>query len=279
MDNVSFGPHMFDIAVLLRESMLINGTMTNAEVWYNVTKSEIEEFENLDRLFFRRLLEVPATTPSEAYYLEFGILPPSVIIKARRINYLHNILKRDKTSMLFSFFITQWQAPIRGDWTEQVKQDLENLQIPCSFEYLQSKSKDGFKRIVKIKAKEYALKTLKRRQEMHRKMKSVIYTEMKSQSYLSSEKIKNDQKKIIFKYRTRMARFGENFRGGTEQKICPLCKLHLDNQEMSMQCPEIINKVEIKGKLEDLFKDEIKPEIIETITKITKIRKEIEEMG
>ena len=48
---------------------------------------------------------------------------------------------------------------------------------------------------------------------------------------------------------------------------------------MSIQCPEIINKVEIKGKLEDLFKDEIKPEIIETITKITKIRKEIEEMG
>ena len=73
-----------------------------------------------------------------------------------------------------------------------------------------------------------------------------------------------------------MAWFEENFRGGTEQKICPLCKLHLDNQEMSMQCPEIINKVEIKGKLEDLFKDEIKPEIIETITKI---RKEIEEMS
>ena len=205
MDNVSFGPHMFDIAVLLRKSMLINGTMTNAEVWYNVTKSEIEEFKNLDRLFFRRLLEVPATTPSEAYYLEFGILPPSVIIKARRINYLHNILKRDKTSMLFSFFITQWQDPSRGDWTEQVKQDLEDLQIPCSFEYLQSKSKDGFKRIVKTKAKEYALKTLKRRQEMHRKMKSVIYTEMKSLSYLSSEKIKNDQKITIFKYRTRMA--------------------------------------------------------------------------
>ena len=44
-----------------------------------MTKSEEEEFENLDKLFFRRLLEVPTTTPVEAYYLELGVLLISVI--------------------------------------------------------------------------------------------------------------------------------------------------------------------------------------------------------
>ena len=73
--------------------MLINGTLTNAEIWYNLTKSEIE---SMDRLFFRRLMEVPITTPTESYYLEFGILPVNVILKTRRINYLHSLLKRDK---------------------------------------------------------------------------------------------------------------------------------------------------------------------------------------
>ena len=76
----------------MRESMLINGVLTNTEVWYNMNKNEVEEFETLDKLFFRRLLEVPLTTPGEAYYLELGFLPIGVIIKARRINYLQNIL-------------------------------------------------------------------------------------------------------------------------------------------------------------------------------------------
>ena len=92
LENLSFGPHYFEIAILLRESMLINGTLTNSEVWYNFTTSEIEEFEALDRLFFRRLLEVPVTTPCEAYYLEMGVLPISVLLRARRITYLHCIL-------------------------------------------------------------------------------------------------------------------------------------------------------------------------------------------
>ena len=69
--------------------------MTYAEIWYNFSKNEIEEFESLDMLFFRRLLEVPITTPNEAYYLELGVLPVHAIVKARRINYLHSILKRD----------------------------------------------------------------------------------------------------------------------------------------------------------------------------------------
>ena len=115
--------------MLLRDSMLINGTLSNAEIWYNLTKDEIEEFESLDRLFFRRLLEVPITTPTEAYYLECGVLPINVIIKARRNNYLQSILKKDKWGMVYSFFITQWYSPCKGDLTDQVRQDLIDFSI------------------------------------------------------------------------------------------------------------------------------------------------------
>ena len=98
-------------------------------------------------------MEVPVSTPSEAFYLELGVLPVAAIIKARRVNYLHNILMRDKTSMLYTFFITQWQNPTRGDWTNQVKEDLEDLGIPCSFTVIQSKSKEAFKKLVKTRTK------------------------------------------------------------------------------------------------------------------------------
>ena len=276
LDNISFGSKLFEIAILLRDSMLINGMLTNVEIWYNLTKSEIDEFENLDKLFFRKLLEVPVSTPSEAFYLELGVLPVAAIIKARRVNYLHNILMRDKTSMLYTFFITQWQNPTRGDWTNQVKEDLEDLGIPCSFTFIQSKSKEAFKKLVKTKTKEFALKILKKRQETHTKMKNVVYTDLKVQSYFSSEEFNSFQKKTIFKFRTRMERFGENFRGGAEKVTCPLCNLHLDNQEMSMQCPEVKKVMKIEGNMEDIYKETIKKEIVETITNITKIRREKE---
>ena len=115
LENISFGPHYFEMAILFRESMLINGTLNNAEIWYNFGKNEIEEFESLDKLFLRRLLNVPITTPHEAYYLELGLFPIKTIIKARRLNYLHNILKKDKKGMEYSFFMTQWYKPCKGD--------------------------------------------------------------------------------------------------------------------------------------------------------------------
>ena len=56
LEKISFGPHLFEIAMLLRDSMLINGIINNAEIWYNLTETEVQDFENIDNLFFRRLL-------------------------------------------------------------------------------------------------------------------------------------------------------------------------------------------------------------------------------
>ena len=75
------------MAIPLRDSMLMHGMLTNVEIWYNLSKSEIEKFENSDTLFFRKLLDVPASTLSELFYLELGVLPVAAIIKARKVNY------------------------------------------------------------------------------------------------------------------------------------------------------------------------------------------------
>ena len=189
--------------------MLINGTLTNAEIWYNLSKSEVEEFEALDRLFFRRLMEVPATTPCEAYYLEFGVLPIGALLKARRINYLQCIVKQEEKGMLYSFLITQWNNPTKGDWTEQVKKDLEDFEIPCSFELMKQKSKETFKKMVKVRAKEYALKVLLSKKGT--KMEKLQYSDLTIQNYLVNEETTINQKKTLFKYRVRMERFGGEF--------------------------------------------------------------------
>ena len=273
LDTISLGQYHFEIAVLFRNSMLISGTLTNAEVWYNFSNSEIQEFEQLDQLFFAKLLGVPRTTPSEAYYLEPGVLPVTAILKGRRVNYLHSILLRDPSSMLYKFFITQWHNPTKGDWSLQVRADLEDLDIPCSFEFIKSKSTNTFKTLVKKKVQSFAFKSLKSKQQKHSKMVNVRYDNLKMQSYLLSSELKLEEKRTLFKYRVRMAKFGENFRGGARSIPCPLCNTHLDKQEMSFDCPSIRKEIDVKGNISDIYEEEIDTDTIQTILKIANFRK------
>ena len=49
LKTVSLGHHYFEIAVLLRESLLISSSLFNAEVWYALTKAQVGELEEIDR--------------------------------------------------------------------------------------------------------------------------------------------------------------------------------------------------------------------------------------
>ena len=68
------------------------------------------------------------------------------------------------------WFIPSWYSPSKGDWTEQVKEDLVDFNISSSFDFIESKSAEAFKNLVKIRAKEYALEVLQHKKLKHRKM-------------------------------------------------------------------------------------------------------------
>ena len=103
-------------------------------------------------------------------------------------------------------------------------------------------------------------------------MKDLKYESIKIQKYFTRSDLSIEQKKLLFKFRTRMSDFGENYRAGREKVICPLCESHVDNQKLSFICPEIKNKVVICGKMSDIYRDDIKLETVEAIQKITQIR-------
>ena len=103
-------------------------------------------------------------------------------------------------------------------------------------------------------------------------MANVSYKTLKMQSYFTSM-LKTEEKRTIFRFRVRMERFGENFRGGASSIICPLCFSHLDNQELSFQCPVIKKEIEIEGNISEMFKEDIETKAIQTILKIRNFRK------
>ena len=107
-------------------------------------------------------------------------------------------------------------------------------------------------------------------------MEHVSYTNLESQEYLKSYQISNDQKRMIFKYRTRMERFGENLRGGQNMVMCPLCMLHLDSQDRSLQCPEVRKEINhTGGDIKEIYGEKIGKDIVNTVTKVMEIRKKM----
>ena len=272
LETVSFGKYYFQIAMTLRETMFLNGILTNAEIWYNLKKSELEEFEELDRCLLRKVFGTQISCPKEALQLESGTISISTLIKSRRINYLHYLVKENMKSMLSQFFHVQLNCEVKNDWTTQVKLDMEDFGIPFDLDYIKSKSENTFKKLVKVKAQEYELN--KCNSMKGSKMERTFHARLEMQSYLKLKDITPEDAKLIFAYRTRMAKFSENFRGPHGPKLCPLCLSHLDNQQMAFNCPVIKPKLDEKGKYDYIFRSQIPRETIKNLKIITRLREE-----
>ena len=76
------------------------------------------------------------------------------------------------------------------------------------------------------------------------------------QNYFKYTDIKNSEKRTMFKWRTQMENFGENYREGRDPVICPLCSCHLDNQILSTQCEVIKRELKFKEDIKDIFKND-----------------------
>ena len=83
----------------MQRSIFVNGIMCNSEVWYSLTKKQIKELEDVDKLLLRRILQAPISTPGEALYLETGAIPISFILQGRRLMFLHYMLNLDNSEM------------------------------------------------------------------------------------------------------------------------------------------------------------------------------------
>ena len=76
--------------------------------------------------------------------------------------FLHYVLTRQKTELIYQFLMTMIRKPTKGDWVEVVKEDLQDLDIRDSFEELGQYKTEDLKKKVKEASKKYSLETLKR---------------------------------------------------------------------------------------------------------------------
>ena len=275
LNTVSFGEKYFQIATVLREARLVNGMLTNCDVWYGLQKGEIEELEEVDKLLLRRILEAPTSAPIESLYLELGLVPLRGIIKSRRIMRLHYLAKLGEEEMLGKFFANQWKYPGKNDWVHQVKEDLTDFGLKLNLTELRKTSINSMKKLLKKHMKEFSLNYLTTIQESHSKMDDLVYPRLKLQNYLKDGKISVQAAKTLFKWRTRSSMFKINFGNSYLNKACPYCLIEADSQEHALKCTVVKGKVEVKGEYSDIFDEDIDTNISETVMRITKLREEI----
>ena len=95
------------------------------------------------------------------------------------------------------------------------------------------------------------------------------------QNYLKLENCDARGARTVFKYCTRMALYGENFRQNDTPVSCPLCDQHLDNQAMGFNnCQVTKINVQIQGLYTDLFKQNVPKILVKTLQQIDDFRKE-----
>ena len=116
LEAFPFGNRHFEIAMMLRDSLLTSSMLCNNETWYNITNSEMDLLERVDTMLLRRILNAPKSTPKEMLYLELGCLPYRSSIKNRRLMFLFYILHQDQNSIIYRFFESQKNHGTSKDW-------------------------------------------------------------------------------------------------------------------------------------------------------------------
>ena len=270
LEDICFGKFQFEVAVVLRNSLLINGILTNAEAWYDIKKADLETLEKVDESLLRQVLEAPCSTPREMLHLEMGLLPIRFIIMSRRLNFLHCILRENKESLVYRFFKAQYESPVKNDWTETVREDLANLNLP-SIDDIQNLNQNTFhtlvRRAIEKEAFEYLLRKKNGDSEKnsgHSKVSHIKYNTFEMQDYLRPNTISNQEAKFIFLLRTRMLDLKGNFKSGHTSILCIACNAADETQEHLLSCSELREEnvvVETLPQYEHLFGENLKEKI------------------
>ena len=64
--EICLGKFYFPTAFLLRQTIFLSTILLNSETWVNLTVSNVEELEKIDRILLKRIFEAPATTSTKS---------------------------------------------------------------------------------------------------------------------------------------------------------------------------------------------------------------------
>ena len=155
-------------------------------------------------------------------FLDLGILPIAKEIEARKLTFLHHILRQQSSDPVRRMYHEQLSLPHEANWANECSQLRSKYDIDLSDLEIQSMSKESWKYQLKCKIKGRTFTYLCQVASDSSKSKNIKYTGYSIQSYFNE--LSAALAKTLFKFRSRSV----NCR--TSVCICsrvpkPLCKL------------------------------------------------------
>ena len=257
LSDMPFGHRRIEVGIMLRDAMFVNGILTNSEVWHSITNQNIEDLEVMDRMLLRYIVGAHSKVQTEFLYLETGTTPLKQVITSRRLMYLQTLLKRPQTELVRQVYEAQKNNPVKGDWVEQVREDLEMMEMVGKENEIEAMSKTQFKTFVRNKVKDHTFRILNVKKETHIKISHIQYDQLNMQKYLKSPMWNNHEASLLFSLRSKSTReFRANFPYYADQ-MCIMGCLELDTPEHCIVCVKL-TPIEQQNKdilYEDLFSD------------------------
>ena len=239
--------------------------------------------ETVDEHLLRSLVNGHSKTSLEFLYLEAGAIPIRFIISTRRLMFLQTILKRSDDELTRRVYMAQKDDPVKGDFVNLVKSDLEMFDGSIDEEYIQLKSKSSLKEEIKDKIRKVAFRYLKEKLAGHSKIKGIQYTQLKAQTYMTSPLFSNEEVNLLHGLRSRSVNVKCNFRTRFQNNLlCPLCEQEDDDQPHLLNCVELLNRfkdedlVQVKSVYQDIFEDHLKQkQITHLMSRLIHIRNQL----
>ena len=258
LKGVSLGHFFFQVAFILRESLFLNGILTNIETFSPMRQKDLNVLNRCDTDLLKQLFNLKSFT-YELLYFESGKLPIQFIISQRRFMYLWHIVTRQKSEMLYKVYHLQQLKPNYGDWAEMMKAEKIKYGIELTDQAISIMSKNQFKKIVIKKVQTYAFSYLMSLGQSHSKSQNIIYSlksnHLETQPYLLTSLLTTSQKKLLLSLRIKSYEVKSNYKKKyAHDMTCRYCKLpdSFEDERHLTRCL-MLNDENDKVNIEDIY--------------------------
>ena len=118
IEEIPLGKHKTEVALKLRDAMLINGIIYNSEAWHGITNAQIAKLESVDEALLGGIWKAHIKKPKEFLHLDTGTVSLKWISVQGRLNYLKYIISRDNNELLKKVFLAQKASTTSGDFNQ-----------------------------------------------------------------------------------------------------------------------------------------------------------------
>ncbi len=239
-------------------------------------KKDQKELNRMLENIIKRILKVPIGTPTEALYVETGMIPPTAMIEKNQTNMCTRLMKGDNPWMK-----KMVDPEKQSGWIQRIRQTEQRMEINRDGGTGNDSIKSQMEKKLKTKIKKEIED--KRNSQGNSKLKHLLegkteWEPMKCPAYMKA--LTRNQASLIFKARTRMIECKANFKKKYKNEIsCRKCNQGEENQKHIFQeCQEIHRTDETRIKEEEIFTEDPN-RLANTAKKIEKILTALEPRG